>query len=505
MNNRFEKSIKNIVWGLSGQVLVLILGLIVPRLILVNYGSEINGLTNTVSQIYTYVALLEAGIGQSALFALFRAKDNTTISKILAATRIEYHKIGWIFLACSISISICLPLVIRSELSYFVILVIAFLAAIPSLVSFFSVSAYLQLLVVDGKSYVQSNIGVVITVVSSITKIILANLCVNIVLLQVAFCIINCLKSLLFYVYFKRHYSWIDKKVEPAQGTFVDRIGYLKSQLAWIVFSNTDVLFISIFLDLKAASVYAIYNLVYSAIYILLNQLYSSVCFLLGYEYNKSLDEYKDMHDSFDAFFDMLICATMSICYIFIIPFIQLYTKGINDTEYINNLYPMLFCTVQILTWIRYASGNLSSLAGYAKKIGNISLIEAVINIVCTIVFIKLWGISGALLGTIVALLFKSNYLIIFVNRNVLYRNCKKSFRICISNVLLFGVISYCGKFLKIVINNYFEFFEKAILASLIVYSFFFIFNLIVNNKETMYYVNILLKKINLMRKKESM
>ncbi|MDY5699654.1 MAG: hypothetical protein SPK68_00950, partial [Lachnospiraceae bacterium] len=60
-----KKIFKNIFFGLGGKLITMMLGLIVPRLFLKSYGSEINGLLSTVNNIYTYLALLEAGIGAS--------------------------------------------------------------------------------------------------------------------------------------------------------------------------------------------------------------------------------------------------------------------------------------------------------------------------------------------------------------------------------------------------------------------------------------------------------
>ena len=56
---------KNAITGLMTQLIIIALGLIVPRIMITNYGSDTNGLTNTLTQIFSYVALLEAGIGQS--------------------------------------------------------------------------------------------------------------------------------------------------------------------------------------------------------------------------------------------------------------------------------------------------------------------------------------------------------------------------------------------------------------------------------------------------------
>ena len=60
-----HKNLKNIFLGFFSQAIILMLGLFVPRIILTHYNSDINGLTSTITQIFSYMALLEAGIGQA--------------------------------------------------------------------------------------------------------------------------------------------------------------------------------------------------------------------------------------------------------------------------------------------------------------------------------------------------------------------------------------------------------------------------------------------------------
>ena len=67
--------IKNVAFGFGSKVIVIALGIILPKLMIESFGSEINGLLTTVTQIYTYVALLEAGIGTAAVNALYRPLD----------------------------------------------------------------------------------------------------------------------------------------------------------------------------------------------------------------------------------------------------------------------------------------------------------------------------------------------------------------------------------------------------------------------------------------------
>ena len=64
--------IKNIIYSFGIRIIILILGFILPRLLITSFGSEVNGLLSTVTQIFAYLALLEAGIGNSAVNALYK-------------------------------------------------------------------------------------------------------------------------------------------------------------------------------------------------------------------------------------------------------------------------------------------------------------------------------------------------------------------------------------------------------------------------------------------------
>ena len=61
--SRQRNSINNLVWGIIGNLITSIVAIVIPRLFIVNYGSEINGLLASIRQIYVYLALLEIGVG----------------------------------------------------------------------------------------------------------------------------------------------------------------------------------------------------------------------------------------------------------------------------------------------------------------------------------------------------------------------------------------------------------------------------------------------------------
>lgn len=73
-----KKGIANILTSTLSQIITLGLGIIIPRLVLVNLGSEANGLLSSVNTILGYVSLLEAGVGAASMQALYGpvAKEN---------------------------------------------------------------------------------------------------------------------------------------------------------------------------------------------------------------------------------------------------------------------------------------------------------------------------------------------------------------------------------------------------------------------------------------------
>ena len=87
--NSTKKIGRNLLWGFFAELIAIVVGILVPRWTLVSYGSEINGCINSITQIYTYIALLEAGVGTVTLQALYKPtaeKNKNQINGILSST-----------------------------------------------------------------------------------------------------------------------------------------------------------------------------------------------------------------------------------------------------------------------------------------------------------------------------------------------------------------------------------------------------------------------------------
>ena len=119
-NTTMAKSFKNIASDLTYQLFSIAFGIIIPRLFLLHLGSEANGLVSSITQILTYVALLEAGVGAAstqALFAPTKRKEESKINEIMAATSRFYNRTAALYLATLVILAFVFPYTVKSEIN----------------------------------------------------------------------------------------------------------------------------------------------------------------------------------------------------------------------------------------------------------------------------------------------------------------------------------------------------------------------------------------------------
>lgn len=475
---------KNILTGFWGQLITIVLGLIIPRIMIVSYGSDTNGLISTITQIFTYMALLEAGIGQAAKNAFYKqiAEHNRNgISYVASLSRRYYRKITILYFLGVVILCIILPFLLKTEVDRVTAAIFIFLEGMSGVVSFYFIQTSTVLLTADGKGYVNNTITVINRILAYGVKMIMAYAGMNIALLQVVYFLLTVAKTVVYRMYFNKNYGWIDYNAAPVNAKLKDRNAFIVSELAWTIFSSTDMIVLSMFVSTSMSSVYSVYNMVFSNLNVLLNTIYLSTNYVLGQTFHSDRKKYIDMHDMFNSVFFGGMTILMCIAYILIIPFIKLYTNGITDIEYVYNYLPVMFCLVQIISWSRYISGNLTALAGYAKKTSVVSVIEAAINVILSCALVPYFGIYGVLAATVIALPVKVIYCTYLTDKVILKRSYRNSVLILGINFLMFILIVLVNEQISLSIDSYFEFFVWGIIITIIISVVGVILNGIVN------------------------
>lgn len=468
-----KRIILNLILPLTYSVLIMVLGIIIPRLVMTNYGSDTNGLISTIGQIFTYMALLEAGVSRASRNQLFKPlveRDSEGVSKIICSSKKYYQKIAIVYFVVVILLSSLLPFIFKTKVAYWEIFFYILLEGLIGVVNFLISKKWTILLNADGKMYVVETISFISKILGYAAKIVLILLHFNIAVIQSAYFIICILTNVIYIVIAKQKYSWINTTLKGDTKLLKDKNSYFINEIAWTIFSSTDMIVLSIFLSTSLSSVYSIYALVFVSINTLVSSIYNSLEYILGKTFQKSdISRYTRIHDLFQTSFISLMTILMSVSYVLTLPFVKLYTNGVHDVNYIHPLLPLLFCLIQILSWSRYVPGNLCGLGGYAKQISIISIVEAGINIVLSCVFVLFWSIEGVLLATVCALPIKIVFSVYYADVKILKRKPFKTIGIILTNIAIFAVaIAFDGVFNKYIqITNVFSFIKYGFVLTL--------------------------------------
>ncbi len=447
------------------------LGFVVPRLMIGSYGSDLNGLLSTTGQIFTYLALLEAGIGQAAKNALYgplARKDYRSFSEIASAAQKYYRHTTLYYAIGVIAMSVIAPFIFATNIDRSTIFAIIILEGMSGVLSYYFIQTKNVIVGMSGNSYVNTCVSLVTKVATYAVKIVLAALGINIILLQVTHLLITLGRVVFYSLYFKKQYTWVDFTASGENVVLKDRNSYIITEIAWTIFSSTDMIILSIFVSTQLSSVYSVYNMVFANLTAILSAVYYNATYMLGLKYHESIQEYEKFHDAYTSVFLGAMTVCVSVAYSLIIPFVRLYTKGVADVEYVYRNLPLLFCLIQILSWSRYVSGNLTGMAGYAKPTSRISLIEACINVVLSLVFVNIWGIFGVLLATVIALPLKAVYCAYIADKKVMKRSYAKTLKIWGVNYGVFAIAVAVEKLMPLQIESYGSFFLWGVVLSLV-------------------------------------
>lgn len=479
-----SKFTKNVIIGFGGQLLIIILGIIVPRIMLTSYGSDVNGLLGTITQIFTYMALLEAGIGQAARNALYEPilKNNRNeISGVASAAQSYFRKFTGYYAVGVILLAGVLPFLINTNVGKLTVFLIVFFEGLSEVVTFYFTQTRNVVLGADGRGYVNNAINVANRTVSYIVKIGMASAGISIVAVQFGYFIISVLKSVFYRYYFRKNYSWLSFNAPCKENVIKDRNAYVLTEITWAIFSSTDMIVLSMFVSTKLSSVYSIYSMVFSNLNALLNVVYHSISYILGQAYHEDIRKYEKLHDAYTSFFLGTMTVLMSVCYVLITPFVTLYTHGITDVNYIYESLPIMFCLIQIISWSRYVGGNLTGIAGYAKQTSYVSLAEAITNLMLSILLVRKFGIIGVTFATVVALPLKVIWCVYISDKKVMKRSYYNTIKILGCNYLFFFGVVFFSKFYQPAIESYLQFFVWGAFLTVIFGVIGIVINLLVN------------------------
>lgn len=406
------------------QIIVMASGFILPRLIISSYGSELNGLVNSLTQFITYFNLVESGIAGAGVFALYlplSEKNHHKISGIVSAVKKYYIQAGFIFTFAVLILAVLYPLFIKANaISPLNMGFLTIILGAKGFMEFFTLAKYRVLLTADQKTFIISLSSAGYLILSTALTACLALLKFNIVAVYLIASFSLLFRSVFLHFYTKKNYADINFKSQPNTKALDKRWSALILQILGSLQLGAPVIIATIITDLKTVSVYSVYNMLMLGVSGVLSIFTGSLSSAFGDIIAKNdLPKLQKAYRDFELSYLMIITVIFSVSFIVIVPIVLIYTSGINDADYNVPLTGFLFVLNALLNNIKVPHGMMVISAGLYKETMLQSSLQGLILIIGGSVLGIFFGLNGILAGSCLSHLFRVIELMFFIPKHV--------------------------------------------------------------------------------------
>lgn len=421
--SRGKKLILNTFSSLLLQIVSVISGFILPRLILGAYGSNVNGLVNSVTQFLGVVTLLDLGVGavvESSLYKPLASNNTEQISKVYVSASKFFKRLAMILLVYVCVLLFVYPLIVNKDFGFFYSATLIAAICISSFAQYYFGIVNSLLLSADQKGYIQYTAQIITIILNTIACAVLIYLGCSIQIVKLTTSIVFLLKPLYLVLYVKKHYS-IDKSIKYTEEPIKQKWNGMAQHFAAYVLSGTDSIVLTLFSTLANVSIYSVYHLaiagVRSALLSMTNGFQSLIGEMLAKKETEKLNNFFGYVEWFLHTGTTLVFGCTGVL---LVSFVKVYTNGIDDADYIQPLFAVLITIANAGHCLRLPYNILILAAGHYKQTQSNYIIAMIMNIVISIATVKLWGLVGVAIGTLVAMIYQTVWMAWYDSKNII-------------------------------------------------------------------------------------
>ena len=500
---RTENSMKNMKYNVIAQFLGLIIQFVNRTFFIRILGSEYLGINGLFSNILTILSLADMGIGTVLIYSMYKPlaeKNETKIKQLMNIYKKIYNLIAIFILIIGLGITPFLKFLIKDMPDIPHIYFIFILYLINTVVSYLCIYK-ISIINADQKNYIVTIRQQVINLVANIAMIIILVITHNFIF----YLIIQIIFSILSNIYISKLAERIYPFIKNTKGYNLsknekdkikkDTFAMMLHKIGGVVVSGTDNLLMSMMIGLNSVGIYSNYLLIINAIKKFTTQYFISISASVG-----NLNVVSDKEYSYSVFKRIFfgnfwIYTFCSICLFNLLnPFIDLWLGK-------HYIFPLTVVSTIVLSF--YIEGMRQTVLIFREGMGIFTkdklkpIIEAIVNLIFSIILAWKFGIIGIILGTIISMLF----VCVWIEARILY---KHGFNKKVSEFFIiyfkYVIMGLCALVVTCKINSLFT--DNSILIFILrIFICIFIPNLVIllfthRSEEFKYFFNILLSKL---------
>ena len=414
---RTQNALKNLYITIFQKVVDLIL-LFIQRTVFIRVlGVTYLGVSGLFSNIFTIFSLMELGIGSSIIYLLYKPLadgDKEEISKLMQIYKKFYNAVGIGILIIGIVLIPGLKYIVNMNNGIDNLYLIYLLTLFSTSVSYFF-SYKRSLLEADQKLYI-SNLNIfVFNSLATVLRIIVLILFENYLLFLTVTIVMSFISNLVISRKVSKMYPDIkfNQKIKLKEinlkPIFSRMFAVSLNSIGNVVLTGTDNIIMSMYVGLTMVGLYSNYYMFTNMIYTTVSWLFISVTAGVG-----NLFATKEKENAFIVFKRMnfinyyfyFICCIM--LFAFVNPLISIW---IGNSYLFGKITVFIIVLNLFMTGMRHTNVTFINASGLYYNIKYKPIIEAIINLVLSLILAKFMGVNGILLGTFISLFCVSMWL----------------------------------------------------------------------------------------------
>lgn len=457
--------------SVSLQLVRSLTSLITAKLFLETFGSDVNGLTNSLVQFLNYVVLIEAGCSTVVRTSIYKGLANDDfnyINGVLSASKVFHRNIGRSIVIYTFLLGLTFPFIAKNEFSFKFVFTYTLVLGSAKVFDYFIGATDQIFLQAELKQYLTNFIRCILTIINCIVLLFLIgnNASIHTVKFVSALIFLAC--PIIISVYIKRIYPQVDYKVMPNHSALKERWSAFAQHIAYFVNANTDILIITMVMGLKEVSIYSVYFVIINMIITIISSATNSLTNLIGRSIAKQdVQATNKLIDKVESVMYLSVNILFNCCQVLIVPFIYIYTINVVDTNYINYSFAISATLYGAISILRSMYHGVVQSAGHFKQARISSYLEPIINISVTLILVTNMGITGVVIATIVSSTFKLLCSVVYISRNIVHRSTTIFYRrMLVSSLIAIATHSVALRYRTELIVD--SFFEWCIIASVV-------------------------------------
>lgn len=404
--SRTKNSLLNISTNVLGQIVQMILQFISRTIFVWLLGEEYLGVNGLFGNILNLLSLTELGFGTAIIYSLYKPiaeNDREHILRLMNMYRRIYSIVAFSILGLGLLLVPFLDNFIAGETTIPNLKLLYILYLLNTVASYFLVYKR-SLIEANQKQYICTVYQKAFAIIQNFVQIIVLLVFRNYILYLLVMIACNILTNIAISIKADRMYPWLkcNNKAMPdkmeQKAIYKNTLAMSMHKLGTVCVNSTDNLLMSALVNLGSVGIYSNYTLITGNISLFAGLIYSSLTASIGNlgasdSKQKLYDTYKTLN-----FFCFIVTSFCTVCLFSLLnPFI---------TVWIGSRYTFNMSVVAIIVLNYYLAGMRQMTLKFRDALGIFwydrykAIAEATINLVCSFVLTKLFGIIGIFIGT---------------------------------------------------------------------------------------------------------